>query len=130
MANQSKFEAMLEKLIAEDKAGAEELFHEIVVEKSRSIYEGLIEDDVKDVEVDEASKSEDLLNSINIDIKEIKGKTLFDVLPILENLGFTVESVGEGMNIKDYRLENIVENKKIIIELSWIYWEIFYTVLI
>ena len=59
MANQSKFEAMLEKLIAEDKAGAEELFHEIVVEKSRSIYEGLIEDDVKDVEVDEASKSED-----------------------------------------------------------------------
>ena len=47
MANQSKFEAMLEKLIAEDKAGAEELFHEIVVEKSRSIYEGLIEDDLK-----------------------------------------------------------------------------------
>ena len=68
MANQSKFEAMLEKLIAEDKAGAEELFHEIVVEKSRSIYEGLIEDDVKDVEVDEASKSEDE----KVDEKEAK----------------------------------------------------------
>ena len=65
----------------------------------------------------EASKPEDLLNSINIDIKEIKGKTLFDVLPLLENLGFKVESIGEGLNIKDYRLENIVENKKIIIEL-------------
>ena len=66
----------------------------------------------------EASKPEDLLNSIKIDIKEIKGKTLFDVLPLLENLGFKVESIGEGLNIKDYRLENIVENKKIIIELS------------
>ena len=44
MANQSKFEAMLEKLIAEDKAGAEELFHEIVVEKSRDIYENLLAD--------------------------------------------------------------------------------------
>ena len=68
MANQSKFEAMLEKLIAEDKAGAEELFHEIVVEKSRSIYEQLIEDDVADVEVDEASKSEDE----KVDEKEAK----------------------------------------------------------
>ena len=66
----------------------------------------------------EASKPEDLLNSIKIDIKEIKGKTLFDVLPLLENLGFKVESIGEGLYIKDYRLENIVENKKIIIELS------------
>ena len=58
MANQSKFEAMLEKLIAEDKAGAEELFHEIVVEKSRSIYEDLLETDTAEVEVDEAAKDD------------------------------------------------------------------------
>ena len=55
MANQSKFEAMLEKLIAEDKAGAEELFHEIVVEKSRDIYENLLADDTAEVEVDETA---------------------------------------------------------------------------
>ena len=58
MANQNKFEAMLEKLIAEDKAGAEELFHEIVVEKSRDIYENLLKDDVEEVEVDEATDEE------------------------------------------------------------------------
>ena len=46
----NKFEEMLEKLVNEDKAGAEELFHEIVVEKSRDIYEGLLE---SDLEVDE-----------------------------------------------------------------------------
>ena len=37
----SKFEQMLEKLVADDRAGADDLFHEIVVEKSRSIYEAL-----------------------------------------------------------------------------------------
>ena len=50
-----KFSKMLEYLVNEDKAKAEELFHEIVVEKSRSIYEGLLEDDE---EVDEADEEE------------------------------------------------------------------------
>lgn len=47
---------MLEYLINEDKAKAEELFHELVVEKSREIYENLLDDDVQ---VDEASEEED-----------------------------------------------------------------------
>jgi hypothetical protein len=63
MADQNKFEEMLEKLVNEDRAGAEELFHEIVVEKSREIYENLLENDLeeesKDEEVEEASKDED-----------------------------------------------------------------------
>lgn len=54
---------MLEKLVNEDRAGAEALFHEIVVEKSRSIYENLLEDDLEvdettDEEVDEATDEE------------------------------------------------------------------------
>ena len=56
MSDKSKFEQMLEKLVADDRSAAEEIFHDIVVEKSRSIYEGLLEDDIKDIEVDEASK--------------------------------------------------------------------------
>ena len=64
MADINKIEAMLEKLVNEDKAGAEELFHEYVIEKSREIYENLLEDDLdideasKDEEVDEASDEE------------------------------------------------------------------------
>ena len=42
MADQNKFEKMLELLVNEDKEAAQELFHEIVVEKSRDIYEGLL----------------------------------------------------------------------------------------
>ena len=68
MADRSKFEEMLERLINEDKDGAQELFHEIVVEKSREIYEGLLEDEEveesedededKEKEVEEASDEE------------------------------------------------------------------------
>jgi hypothetical protein len=66
MADLNKFEEMLERLVNEDKAGAEELFHEIVVEKSREIYENLLEDEDKEVdettdedkEVDEAADEE------------------------------------------------------------------------
>ena len=58
MATRNKFEEMLERLINEDREGAEELFHEIVVEKSRNIYESLLEADLEDEEVEEASDEE------------------------------------------------------------------------
>lgn len=50
---------MLEKLVADDRTAAEEIFHDIVVEKSRSIYEGLLENDIKDIEVEETSKEDE-----------------------------------------------------------------------
>ena len=63
MADLSKFEKMLELLVNEDKDAAQELFHEIVVEKSRTIYESLLEDEEEvdettDEEVDEATDEE------------------------------------------------------------------------
>ena len=58
MADRNKFEEMLERLVNEDRAGAEELFHEIVVEKSRDIYESLLESDLEDEEVDETTDEE------------------------------------------------------------------------
>ena len=60
MADHNKFEEMLEKLVNEDRAGAEELFHEIVVEKSREIYENLLENDLEeeDKEVEETTDEE------------------------------------------------------------------------
>jgi len=59
MADKTTLEQMLEHLVNDDTAKAEELFHEYVVTKSREIYEDLIEEEVKDEEVDEASKDED-----------------------------------------------------------------------
>ena len=62
MTDRNKFEEMLERLVNEDKEGAEALFHEIVVERSRDIYESLLEDEeveeTTDEEVDEATDEE------------------------------------------------------------------------
>ena len=49
---------MLENLVNDNQEKAEELFHEYVVTKSREIYENLIEEEMKDEEVDEASDEE------------------------------------------------------------------------
>ena len=58
MADQSKLEQMLEKLVNNDRDGADQLFHEFVIEKSRGIYEEMLESELKDLEVDEASDEE------------------------------------------------------------------------
>ena len=52
-----KFQQMLEYLVNEDQAKAEELFHEIVVEKSRNIYENLLAEE--EDEVEEADDDDD-----------------------------------------------------------------------
>ena len=72
MSDQNKFEKMLELLVNEDKAAAEELFHEIVVEKSRDIYESLLEDEVEvdetdDEEVDESDEDLDETDDEEVD---------------------------------------------------------------
>jgi hypothetical protein len=57
---QNKFEQLLDLLINEENEKANELFHEIVVEKSRSIYENLIAEEAEeDEEMDEAAEEED-----------------------------------------------------------------------
>ena len=117
MADRNKFEEMLEKLVNEDKAGAEELFHEIVVEKSRDIYEGLLEADLEvdeadddeetteatdeevdesddeevdesdDEEVDEASDDEDVKEDFDLDEFEVEGDPADDMMSAMEPEG-------------------------------------------
>ena len=91
MADRSKFEKMLELLVNENKEAAEELFHEIVVEKSREIYESLLEeeeddeveeaanDDDEDDEIDEAD--EDDLDESDDDLEEGFDLDEFQVMP-------------------------------------------------
>ena len=64
MAEKSLLEQMLERLVNDDQAKAEELFHEYVVAKSREIYENLIEaemdeEDAEDEEVKEVADDEE-----------------------------------------------------------------------
>jgi hypothetical protein len=90
MADRNKFEEMLDLLINEDKDGAEALFHEIVVEKSRDIYESLLEDeaevDESDDEVEEATDEE--VDESDEDLDEA-----------------TDEEVEEGFDLDEFEVE-------------------------
>ena len=72
----NKLEQMLEKLVNNDRTGADELFHEFVIEKSRGIYEKMLEtdledlDEVTDEEVDESSDDEETNEASDEEVDE------------------------------------------------------------
>lgn len=59
MTDKSQFEAMLEALINEDQETAKEIFHNIVVGKSREIYEELLESDFAAPDEEEDDEADD-----------------------------------------------------------------------
>lgn len=59
MANTQNFEKLLEYIVNGEQEKAEELFHALVVNKSREIYEGLFEEEMKDVDMDESKDEEE-----------------------------------------------------------------------
>ena len=69
MTDRAQFEAMLNALINEDEAAAKEIFHNIVVAKSREIYEELLESDFgREEEEEEEEEEEGSDDSDNDDI--------------------------------------------------------------
>lgn len=71
----NKFEQLLDYIVNEEKDKAEELFHEIVVEKSRDIYENLIaeeaeEDEDKDEDKKEEQQDESMEEAFGMDDAE------------------------------------------------------------
>jgi hypothetical protein len=73
MTNRTTFEQMLEYLISEDHDTARELFHQLVVEKSREIYENILAEDFSEAQDDETGspiggdQSDDFLSDIDND---------------------------------------------------------------
>ena len=54
----NKFEQLIEYVINDEEAKAKELFHDIVVEKSREIYENLMNEEEQDEELDESEEED------------------------------------------------------------------------
>ena len=76
MTDRNKFEQMLEHLINEDSDKAKELFHQLVVEKSREIYENILSEDFQvneedDEELDETDGDEEVDESNKEDDEEV-----------------------------------------------------------
>ena len=84
----SKFEQLIEYVINDEEAKAKELFHDIVVEKSREIYENLMQEEAEEIEED---ADEELDEGID-DMEEMGGSG-----DSAQNLMQEVEVEEEGM---------------------------------
>jgi len=85
----SKFEQLIEFVINDEEAKAKELFHDIVVEKSREIYESLMDEEINEAEDDESEEAEEVDESLEND-----GDAADDLIT-------DVETEEEGMNEED-----------------------------
>jgi len=66
----SKYEKLIDLIVSEDQEKARALFHEIVVEQSRKIYEDLVN---QEEELDEADDDNSFVNDISNDEEHIAG---------------------------------------------------------
>jgi hypothetical protein len=83
----SKFEQLIEYVINDEEAKAKELFHDIVVEKSREIYENLMNEEESEEELDEAAE-EELDEAAE---EELDENTMGDEEELDENMGMEEE---------------------------------------
>ena len=65
-----KFNELIELIISEETDQAKELFHEIIVDKSRSIYESLIDEEEVVDEDEEVDESEEVVEETDEEIDE------------------------------------------------------------
>jgi hypothetical protein len=90
----SKFEQLIEYVINDEEAKAQELFHDIVVEKSREIYENLMNEEEEDLDEAKEEDSEEELD----EAKEEDSEEELDESMDEEELMNDVEMEEEGMS--------------------------------
>jgi hypothetical protein len=69
-AMSNKFEQLLDYLVNEEMDKANELFHEIVVEKSREIYENMIAEEADEDELTKEAQQDDMDESMDEPVEE------------------------------------------------------------
>jgi len=98
----TKFEQLLDLLVNEDMEGANALFHEIVVEKSRTIYENLIAEE-EDEEMEESAEDEEMDEA-----KDEEDEDKVDESMDEEEMD---ESADEDMDESEEELEDVMEDE-------------------
>jgi hypothetical protein len=127
MTDRSKFEQMLEHLVNEEQELAKELFHQIVVEKSRQIYENILSEDFneatkdehdEDEELDEADGDEEVEENFSFEGDDIGGDPTDDMADELEmddeeDMGMDDE---EDMGMDDEEESGDIEDRVVDLE--------------
>ena len=98
----SKFEKLLDLLVNEQKDEAEKVFHEIVVEKSRQIYEGILAEEEETSEADESSNKDE-----GDEVDEAKDESKDSEDKVEETADEEVEETEEPAESTDETIEEI-----------------------
>lgn len=101
-----KFNQLIELLIAEDEEKAQELFHEIVVERSRSIYENLIDEETVDEEEEVAE--DEAVEESDFD-EELGGDAADDMID-------DIEADEQGLAVEDHDSDEEIEDRVVDLE--------------
>jgi len=127
----SKFEQLIEYVINDEEAKAKELFHDIVVEKSREIYENLMDEDAAELEEaeeldeesthDEDDKAEKAGEKVTKDIeyddkKDKKMDESMDEMMHDQDLIDTVEAEETGMDMAEGEGDEDLEDRVVDLE--------------
>ena len=99
----SKFEKLLDLLVNEQKDEAEKVFHEIVVEKSRQIYEGILAEE----ETSEADESSDKVEGDEVEEAKHDKKDKKHDKEMKEDEAEEVEETEEPAESTDETIEEI-----------------------
>jgi hypothetical protein len=117
----NKFEQLIEYVINDEEAKARELFHDIVVEKSRQIYENLMSEEAVEEELDESEDEIEeevdvrlLDDSLSMTQRLLKSNvTKTEAITILTELG-----VGDSDNSDGYGDESADEYKRMMAQVG------------
>ena len=104
-----KFNELIELIISEENDQAKELFHEIIVDKSRSIYESLIDEDEVVDEDDEDLEESDFDEELGGDAAE---DMIDDISADEEGLALEDEHEDEEMEDRVVDLEDALDELK------------------
>lgn len=102
MSQQKKLEKVLDLLLSEDQNQAAELLHQIIVEKARTIYERIVEEEEIDDEMDDVVGGDpdaDFTDEISADQDEISSDEENDGEP--EDMEFDDEGLDADEGIED-----------------------------
>ena len=90
-----KFEQLIELVINEDQEKAEQLFHEIVVEKSREIYESIMDEEMMGMDEGMGGQVGDLLDEINAEEMSEEADPIDDMSDEEEIIDIDADEMGD-----------------------------------
>lgn len=107
----NKYEQLIEHIINDDEAKARALFHQIVVEKSRDIYESLMDEEYAEEDIHSGNPVDRMMDEITGDETMQAEEEEMDMDPEMGHDDMDMDDMGDDMGMDDMDGEQDLESK-------------------